>query len=88
MDRRLEYEENHTYYFQIFLACLAVNCTTSELYFSSMDVQTNIKTRQILNLRVNDFLTKEETVYGEKLMKSGFLDTTKEKLGYYNGLVR
>ncbi|MDR2079425.1 MAG: hypothetical protein LBP74_06885, partial [Treponema sp.] len=49
-----------------------------------MDVNTGIQSRQILNLRANRFLNNEEKLYGEKLMKSGFLNLSTEEYGYYN----
>jgi hypothetical protein len=74
-------------FFLFILVSLLPCCVTSKISkstISNLDVDTDIKTRQILNLRVCDMITASEKTYGEKVMKNGFLDTRTEEYGYYS----
>lgn len=67
-------------------AVLFLGCLTSQAHFvkiAGMHVPDALQSRKIVNLAACEFLNAQEKIYGDKLMKSGFLDTGTEEYGYY-----
>ncbi|MDR1419489.1 MAG: hypothetical protein LBI86_03865, partial [Treponema sp.] len=68
----------------LLLPVFFTSCATSEIYFSSINAESRIKTRQILNLRATDYSNEREKAYAKNLMENGFLDSNAGEYGYYH----
>ncbi|MDR2783905.1 MAG: hypothetical protein LBB48_08735 [Treponema sp.] len=66
-----------------FLGCILFSGCVGFVDFREMDLTTNIRSAQILNLRNYGDADIDSLRQSEKLMKNGFLDTKGEEYGYY-----
>jgi hypothetical protein len=68
----------------LLMISLFLSCETSDIYFSKMNMRTNLNTQKIVNLRPSEYLNEDERTFAEKIMSNGFLNKDIEEYGYYN----